>query len=43
MAPVTADFVQIAPAGHNGMIEQGRKYAEAIAQFVERTPAGAQA
>jgi pimeloyl-ACP methyl ester carboxylesterase len=32
-----ADFVQIAPAGHNGLIEQGQKYAEAIAQFVART------
>jgi pimeloyl-ACP methyl ester carboxylesterase len=36
-----ADYVQIAPAGHNGLIEQGRKYAEAIAQFVERVPVGA--
>jgi pimeloyl-ACP methyl ester carboxylesterase len=32
-----ADFVQIDPAGHNGIIEQGQKYAEAIAQFQRRT------
>lgn len=35
MAP-HGDFVTIAPAGHNGLIEAGPKYAAAIAQFVEK-------
>jgi pimeloyl-ACP methyl ester carboxylesterase len=31
-----ADFVKITPAGHNGLIEQGGQYADAIAQLVQR-------
>ena len=33
MAP-DADFVLIAPAGHNGLLEQGRQYGAAIGEFV---------
>jgi pimeloyl-ACP methyl ester carboxylesterase len=36
LAP-NADFVKLVPAGHNGLIEQGPRYAEAIAQFMGRT------
>jgi pimeloyl-ACP methyl ester carboxylesterase len=36
LAP-NADFVKLVPAGHNGLIEQGPRYAEAIAQFMRRT------
>ncbi|WP_197065343.1 alpha/beta fold hydrolase [Massilia sp. 9096] len=36
MAP-DADFVSIAPAGHNGLIEAGEKYAAAIAEFMQKT------
>jgi pimeloyl-ACP methyl ester carboxylesterase len=35
LAP-NADFVRLAPAGHNGLIEQGPRYAEAIRQFMRR-------
>jgi pimeloyl-ACP methyl ester carboxylesterase len=35
MAP-DADFVMIEPAGHNGLLEEGRQYAVAIAKFVAR-------
>jgi pimeloyl-ACP methyl ester carboxylesterase len=35
MAP-DADFILIAPAGHNGLLEQGRQYGAAIADFVAR-------
>jgi pimeloyl-ACP methyl ester carboxylesterase len=30
-----ADFVAISPAGHNGLLEEGRQYGAAIAQFVQ--------
>jgi pimeloyl-ACP methyl ester carboxylesterase len=33
MAP-KADFILIEPAGHNGLLEQGRQYGAAIADFV---------
>jgi pimeloyl-ACP methyl ester carboxylesterase len=36
LAP-NADFVRLAPVGHNGLIEQGPRYAEAIRQFMRRT------
>jgi pimeloyl-ACP methyl ester carboxylesterase len=36
-----ADFVSISPAGHNGLLEEGRQYAAAIAQFVQRAVGGA--
>jgi len=32
-----ADFTKIAPAGHIGLLEEGRQYSEAIAQLVQRT------
>jgi pimeloyl-ACP methyl ester carboxylesterase len=35
MAP-DADFVMIEPAGHNGLLEEGRQYGAAIAEFVAR-------
>jgi pimeloyl-ACP methyl ester carboxylesterase len=38
MAP-DADFVSIVPAGHNGLIESGEKYAAAIDAFVQKTAA----
>jgi pimeloyl-ACP methyl ester carboxylesterase len=31
-----ADFILIEPAGHNGLLEQGRQYGAAIADFVAR-------
>jgi pimeloyl-ACP methyl ester carboxylesterase len=31
-----ADFVKITPAGHNGLLEEGKQYSDAIAEFVER-------
>ncbi|HWJ93858.1 MAG TPA: alpha/beta hydrolase [Telluria sp.] len=30
-----ADFVKVSPAGHNGLLEEGAQYADAIAQFVQ--------
>jgi pimeloyl-ACP methyl ester carboxylesterase len=38
MAP-HADFVSIAPAGHNGLIETGEQYAAAITEFMQKTGA----
>jgi pimeloyl-ACP methyl ester carboxylesterase len=32
-----ADFVRLAPAGHNGLIEKGPRFAEAIRRFMRRT------
>lgn len=32
-----ADFVAISPAGHNGPLEEGAQYAEAISAFVDKT------
>jgi pimeloyl-ACP methyl ester carboxylesterase len=37
-----ADFVSISPAGHNGLLEEGRQYGAAIAQFVQTLDAPAQ-
>jgi pimeloyl-ACP methyl ester carboxylesterase len=38
MAP-DADLVEISPAGHNGLLEEGVGYGAAIAQFVQRVSA----
>jgi pimeloyl-ACP methyl ester carboxylesterase len=36
-----ADFVSIAPAGHNGLIEAGEQYAAAIDAFMQKTASAA--
>jgi len=36
----TADFVKVIPAGHNGLLEEGKQYSDAIAEFVERISSG---
>lgn len=35
-----ASFTKIMPAGHNGLLEEGRQYSEAIAQLVHRAVRG---
>jgi pimeloyl-ACP methyl ester carboxylesterase len=36
-----ADFIKIIPAGHNGLLEEGRQYSDAIAGLVQRASAAA--
>jgi pimeloyl-ACP methyl ester carboxylesterase len=35
-----ASFTKITPAGHNGLLEEGRQYSEAISQLVRRAVGG---
>lgn len=36
-----AELVRVAPAGHNGLLEEGQQYSDAIARLLKRASAGA--